>query len=908
MKKLLTVLLSLTFIISVIAFAKKVAPPVFAEQKIITVSTDEEFVNALSGMTADSDLLLYLTNNITLTARVQLNGRVQIISEESAQIRLGAGGYIDLKNGVNAVFKNLSIIKTLENEENQSILFRDNSKQGSSYFYNCNLVVEEGAIGVALRSISINGVFYLDNTIITGGSVSCLKGSLYLSGNTQIGAVDANVLVYDFRECEIIATPSIENFSTADKVVLDISKKPVYWKGTSEDTQKFDVNIYYTLDGSDPVTSSTRILFRKTQPISLIVDRQIKATVAGEGICYCIGVQEFVYDVNKDKTPADVTSVTPAEELRIRCSSNLTIEDLPEAVEVVLSDGRKVFALANWDISSVNVNKEGEYTVYAQLTPPYFINNPNNLKGEIKIIVYYNEIEDFIFTAKAPMQVGKDTNKRDYVVGEFSAKGGDEKDYIYSLAVGDGDSDNDKFYISENQLKLKGQLPAGVYSVLVCVTSGGKTAHQIISLEVLNMAYEKKVVLNPYEGIDWQNINFVQSALHNHTWYSSAQFEETEHKDSASDMPDDRIAYYKSLGFGAVVITEHDYVTLDYVGGAFKDQSIVTLYGNELSKNYHVLYYGLQPYYDQRGKGVGVSNGFNGNAENVAKMNGNGIIYFAHPNRSTKDKDYWYNLFEQFNVVYGMEVFNAGQAQRNYSEDLWDYILTKSMPQRAIWGSASDDAHGNSSASTGWQVLLLTDEQMNAQGLLDCLKKGNSFLSTVCVNPETDDNIRYNDVKDEIPYFTSVTVDENNSTVSVTAERYVKLEWVSADGKVVGTNPTLDLNKTYGIEKYVRCRIYGTSGMSHTQPIGIADGDKLYEGEPEEDLPVIPELPNSSNSSSSSQNDSSNSQNNATSSSDDERNQGCGSVLGGFSLQLPLLLQTALVSVYIIKKGWREND
>ena len=35
-----------------------------------------------------------------------------------------------------------------------------------------------------------------------------------------------------------------------------------------------------------------------------------------------------------------------------------------------------------------------------------------------------------------------------------------------------------------------------------------------------------KVVLNPYEGIDWDSVNFVSSALHNHTWFSNKEFEE----------------------------------------------------------------------------------------------------------------------------------------------------------------------------------------------------------------------------------------------------------------------------------------------------------------------------------------------------------------------------------------------
>ena len=830
-KKIL-VSLSLIFILTLISFINNKIANVSAKENVYNVSTESEFVDVISNANSNSTISLTVTENIELNQKIELNGKINIQATEQKEIKLLAGAYIELRNGVEATFTNIDIIKSRENVETQAILFRDNSLQGFAYFYNCNISIEDEKNSMGLNSISINGRYYLDNTSISGCEISCGKGSIYLSGNTTITNVGDSVLVYDFRECKVIATPNSDNFTTSDKVSLTISQKPICWKGTPDDVQKFNVKIYYTLDGSSPVTSSTRICYSDANPISLIIDRQIKATVVSDEISYSIGIEEFNYDVNSDKTPGEVVSVIPCERLKVRCLTEVTTKDLPEAVEMVLSDGRRIYALANWDLSVVDVEVEGVYSVYATLMTPYFVSNPNGLMGEVDVEVYYHEIEDFNFTANSPMQVGKNTNKKDYVVGVFSAKGGDEVNYTYSIK-----NYEKNFYIENDKLKLKTPLPAGIYEVEVNVVSADKTANITLTLEVLDVSYEKVVILNPYEGIDWNSVNFVSSALHNHTWFSNKEFEESEHNDSSFDTADERIAAYKALGYGAVVITEHDYVTLDYYNGQFTDNEVLTLYGNEMSKKYHTLYYGLEPYYDKRGQGISNTNGIEGNIQNIAAMNGNGIVYFAHPNRSTTDKDYWYNLFNKYDVVYGMEVFNAGQAQKNYSEDIWDYILTKSMPQRPIWGSASDDAHSNGAISTGWQIMLLSDEQMNAQGLFDSLKNGNSFLTTICINPETDDDIMFDAVIGEIPYFTSVVVNEEKNVITVTAENYVKIEWVSANGMVVGTGPTLDLNTTYGIEKYVRCRIYGTGGMSHTQPIGIADGENLYNGE--EDLPSI---------------------------------------------------------------------
>ena len=834
--KKITIILSILFILTLVNFVSNDIPNVNASESVVNVSTENEFIEAISNCNSNSIISITLTENIEINQKIELSGDITIQAEEQKEIKLLPGTFIELRNGVKATFTNINITKTAENIETQAILFRDNSKQGFAHFYNCNLSVEGETNSIVLNSTSINGRYYLDDTNISGSEITCAKGSMYLSGTTTITNVAETVLVYDFRACKVVATPSPDSFTTSDKVSLNISQKPVFWKGTPNEEQKFNVDIYYTLDGSNPVTSSTRIRYNKNNPISLIIDRQIKATVVGEGICYSIGIDEFNYDVNQNKTPGEIVSITQCEGLKVRCLTELGLNDFPEAVEVVLSDGRKLYALATWDLSTIDNESEGVYTVNATLTTPYFVSNPNNLKAQMDVVVYYHDIEEFTFTANNPMQVGKNTNKKDYVVGEFTAKGGDEKNYTYTLVNNNIFNDNNNFYIENNQLKLKKQLPAGNYEIKICVESKNKNADNVLNLEVLDMAYEKVVVLNPYDGIDWDSVNFVNSALHNHTWFSNKEFDESEHSDIAFDTADERIAAYKALGFGAVVITEHDYVTLDYHNGKFGDDSILTIYGNEMSKKYHTLYYGLEPYYDKRGQGISVTNGIEGNIQNIAAKNGKGIVYFAHPNRSTTDVNYWYNLFEKYDVIYGMEVFNAGQAKKNYSENVWDYILTKSMPERPIWGTASDDAHSNGAIATGWQIMLLSDEQMNAQGLFDSLKNGNSFLTSICINPETDDDIMYNAVIGDIPYFTSVKVNDENNTITVTAENYIKLEWVTANGLVISNSPTLDLNATYGVDNYVRCRIYGTGGMSHTQPIGIADGDNLYAGEPEEDI------------------------------------------------------------------------
>ncbi|MBR4762413.1 MAG: hypothetical protein IK086_07245, partial [Clostridia bacterium] len=66
---------------------------------------------------------------------------------------------------------------------------------------------------------------------------------------------------------------------------------------------------------------------------------------------------------------------------------------------------------------------------------------------------------------------------------------------------------------------------------------------------------KKYTIVNPYESVDWATVNHVKSALHVHTSNSGIVW-----NDVGLTAPEAVIAAYKSMGFGAVVLTDHDYV------------------------------------------------------------------------------------------------------------------------------------------------------------------------------------------------------------------------------------------------------------------------------------------------------------------------------------------------------------
>ena len=411
-----------------------------------------------------------------------------------------------------------------------------------------------------------------------------------------------------------------------------------------------------------------------------------------------------------------------------------------------------------------------------------------------------------------------------------------------------------------------------VLSTLVIITLSG------FSVVVAEESLDKYVIVNPYEGVDWNTVNHVKSALHTHTSNSGIVW-----NDSMLNAPDLLIAAYERAGFGALVLTDHDYVSYPWDGGGNPSSHVnapgsplLTMPGNELSKKTHTLSYGTmyRDMYDpgnvrdQRGSAGFDKNVVNiGNEPNVYGGTG-GIVYFSHPRRSDpdelyKDKDehtffsdlWWAEKFTSYRAARGIEVLNCGQFSKNHSERLWDAILSKTMPDRPVWGTASDDNHGvtsldpDSRLGVGYTLVLLSDAQQTSQGLFDALGAGRTYFSThKMVNNITGSNDD-GKLRPETPQpkIHSISIDNDAKTITVVCDYASKVEWISGttennsvsrviktDENIGGGNSaalftaTLDVEaaqKAFGhLNGYVRFRIIGDGGQTHAQPFALKPG------------------------------------------------------------------------------------
>lgn len=308
---------------------------------------------------------------------------------------------------------------------------------------------------------------------------------------------------------------------------------------------------------------------------------------------------------------------------------------------------------------------------------------------------------------------------------------------------------------------------------------------------------------DPYEGIDWETILRLKAGLHVHTVNSTIEHGVEE---GTTVTPAEQIARYEELGYDVLALTDHDYITYPWSEYGKEDSQMISIKGNELSKNDNICAY-FCDWLDKPGEGPNKTVGFEESVKLASEAGG--ILYLAHPMRSgsTKNPVFSARILRKYPQVYGIEVLNVGQFDKNNSIELWDKLLTELIHERQVWGTSSDDAHSTSKAGYGWTVFLTTERTEEA--VKDALMNGNSFFSTpkMVLVPKLK----------VTPTITSITHDKTLKTLTIAATDYERVEWTSM-GQVVATGETINYASVEGVDKYLRATVYGLGGATFTQP------------------------------------------------------------------------------------------
>jgi len=187
----------------------------------------------------------------------------------------------------------------------------------------------------------------------------------------------------------------------------------------------------------------------------------------------------------------------------------------------------------------------------------------------------------------------------------------------------------------------------------------------------------------------------------------------------------------------------------------------------------------------------------------------------------------WYvEQYKNIKSLVGMEILNAGN-QYIRDRELWDDVLTQTMPARPVWAYANDDSHGTGNDSYGSSLINRDMEtfvlpQKSVTAFKSAMMNGNFYVSSRYTLSGKGYFTSGADRTKALPKITDITVDKTAGTIKITGTNYNTITWISC-GNVVETGDTVNYKTTAGVTKYVRAVLTGDGGESFTQPFGIVD-------------------------------------------------------------------------------------
>ena len=366
---------------------------------------------------------------------------------------------------------------------------------------------------------------------------------------------------------------------------------------------------------------------------------------------------------------------------------------------------------------------------------------------------------------------------------------------------------------------------------------------------------ETTLVNNPYAGVDWGNIEQKRDQIHVHTKQSNTN------KD-LHDTPNETVDQYADAGVEVFSMSEGGNVDNAWPWGDWE-----TIYdGVSGVENRYPL--GHQDQTTDESKKIDVL-GFAGaeqtydDAEHImslfcelieadhqeterdaviqAIVDDNGIAGIAHPARYGNPWDWprWISNFEKFDKteLFGFAAYNKNAYVGNIRDvATWDRLNLYFCPDRPIWGYAEDDVNSINGAKfdTRFNWVLLDESDFQAgdrDAARDAYENGRFFFSNRVSKDST------------VPQFDSLTVDEENTTITVSATDANSIVWI-CNGRVEGTGSTFDYSDLLG--PFIRILLVAEEGVTSSQPITFSrssdgllrqseSGDVDLVGEVEED-------------------------------------------------------------------------
>ena len=377
---------------------------------------------------------------------------------------------------------------------------------------------------------------------------------------------------------------------------------------------------------------------------------------------------------------------------------------------------------------------------------------------------------------------------------------------------------------------------SGIYGFYLDIELNGNTtkAHKAVYLKVLDGQSKTMTMLNPYKEVDWESVEHNKSNMHTHTRQSNDPVEKF-----TTNYVVDR---YQAAGYKILALTDHDYNSYpwqlfpQFMSGQQarnpEAMGMLAVPGNELSKD------NTNSWDERTGGQFNHHNDFftGRQGQEFASLQESyaytyvlgGMQIINHPGQywsldhsyseSEKNGPGWHaKNFMDFPSLVGLEVYNQGDRRTN-DRILWDQILERTMPERAVYGYSGDDTHNDEQLFRNYNMMLM--EELTTDELKDAMRKGESYFS---YEPKGSG-------EGKAPRISYIDVDEAQKTITIEANGVVK--WIFGTDKtsdaassrrstVVGIGNTFCYKGYQG--SYVRALITNEYGETCTQPFGFAD-------------------------------------------------------------------------------------
>ena len=352
-------------------------------------------------------------------------------------------------------------------------------------------------------------------------------------------------------------------------------------------------------------------------------------------------------------------------------------------------------------------------------------------------------------------------------------------------------------------------------------------------------------IKSSYENVDWQKHIQYKAGIHSHTNRSDGA-------NTVSQMIED----HYTKGYDIYAITDHNVVNSDWTtphrvsygtdtpitqqryeeisrGEGRNNRKMTRIpFTNEQSRVDHFNTYFAN--WNNPGSGATLYNSI------MSAQQVGGISHFNHPgreiyeirdtvfepdnvafemvNQSTYISKYVGHFFE-FESLIGMEIVNQRDRYK-FDRIIYDNVLKQTMPVgRFVWAFCNDDSHALGMTGFSYNVLIMPEN--NLANIKSALINGNFYGIARVLRRELGANFSG---QGEPPVIRNIAVDNNNMTISITAQNAESIVWI-ADGEEIqkgGNSDTLRVRSYPGkINSYVRAYITGKGGVAFTQPFRI---------------------------------------------------------------------------------------